>query len=47
MVFLEFQLDSQVTTGTQGASHVPQGKTNLHWSGEGELGIALESLQGK
>ena len=31
---------------TQGASRVPLGKSNLHSSSEGELGIALESLQG-
>ena len=33
--------------GTQGASRVATGKSNLHWSCEGELGIALASLQGK
>ena len=33
--------------GTQGASRVAPGKSNLHWSCERELGIALESLQGK
>ena len=33
--------------GTQGASRVAPGKSNLHLSFEGELGIALKSLQGK
>ena len=33
--------------GTQGAFHVSPGKSNLHLSCEGELGIALESLQDK
>ena len=33
--------------GTQGASRVVPGKSNLHSSCEGELGIALKSLQGK
>ena len=37
----------EVRRGTQGASHVAPGKSNLHLSCEGELGIALESLQGK
>ena len=41
MVFLELR------RRTQGASRVPLGKSNLHSSSEGELGIALESLQGK
>ena len=33
--------------GTQGASRVAPGMSSLHLSWEGELGIALESLQGK
>ena len=33
--------------GTQGASLVASGKSNLHLSCEGEMGIAFESLQGK
>ena len=33
--------------GTQGASLLAPGKSNLHLSGEGELGITLKSLQGK
>ena len=33
--------------GTQGACRFAPGKSNLHSSCEGELGIALESLQGK
>ena len=33
--------------GTQGASPGAPGKSNLHSSREGKLGIALESLQGK
>ena len=33
--------------GTQGASPGGPGKSNLHSSREGKLGIALESLQGK
>ena len=37
----------ELQRGTQGASHVAPGKSNLHSSYEGELGIALESLQGK
>ena len=32
---------------TKGASRVYPGKSNLHSSCEGELGIALKSLQGK
>ena len=38
---------SRVMTETQGASRGAPGKSNLHLSCEGELGIALESLQGK
>ena len=34
-------------TGTQEASRVGPGKSYLHSSCEGELGVALESLQGK
>ena len=37
----------ELRRGTQGASRVAPGKSNLHLSCEGELGIALESLQGK
>ena len=33
--------------GTQGASHVAPRKSSLHSSCEGEMEIALESLQGK
>ena len=33
--------------GTQGASRVNPGKSNHHSSCEGQMGIALESLQGK
>ena len=38
---LEFRRGAQRTT--RGAL----GKSSLHWSCEGDLGIALESLQGK
>ena len=37
----------ELRPGTQGASRVAPGKSNLHLSFEGELGIALKSLQGK
>ena len=37
----------ELRQGTQGASRVAPGKCNLHSSCEGELGISLESLQGK
>ena len=33
--------------GTQGASRVGPGQSNLHSSRKGELGITLESLSGK
>ena len=45
VIFLELRWDSQVTTGFQGASRVATGKSNLHSSCEGDLGMALESLQ--
>ena len=37
----------ELRRGTQGSSHVAPGKSNLHSRFEGELRIALESLQGK
>ena len=37
----------EIRRATQGTSRVALGKSNLHSSCEGELGIALESLQGK
>ena len=37
----------ELRRGFKGASRVAPGKSNLHSSCEGELGIALESLQGK
>ena len=37
----------ELRRGTQGTCLVALGKSNLHSSCEGELGIALESLQGK
>ena len=37
----------ELRQGTQDASRVNPGKSNLHSSCEGEQGIALESLQGK
>ena len=37
----------ELRPGTQGASRVAPGKSNLHLSFVGELGIALKSLQGK
>ena len=37
----------EVQRGTQGSSRVSPGKSNLHLRCEGELVIALESLQGK
>ena len=37
----------ELQQGIQGASRVVPGKSNLHSSCEGELGIAVESLQGK
>lgn len=37
----------ELRQGTQGASRVAPGKSNLHSISEGELGIALTSLQGK
>ena len=33
--------------GTQRTTRGAPGKSSLHWSCEGDLGIALESLQGK
>ena len=50
MGFLELQRQcgvSHVVRGAQGASHVALGKSGLHAHCEGELRIALESLQGK
>ena len=37
----------QLRWGTQGASRFGTGKSNIHLSYKWELGIALESLQGK
>ena len=37
----------ELRQGTQGSSCVGPGKSHLHLDCEGELGIALESLQGK
>ena len=37
----------ELRRGTQGAYRVGPGKSKLHSSCEGELGIALESLHGK
>ena len=37
----------ELQQGIQGASRVAPGKSNLHSCCEGELSIALESLQGK
>ena len=37
----------EVRRGTQGASRIAPGKSNLHSCCEAELGIALKSLQGK
>ena len=37
----------ELRQGTQDASRVNPGKSNLHSSCEGEQGIALESLHGK
>ena len=37
----------ELRRGTQGPSRGAPGTSNLHSSCEGELGIALESLQGK
>ena len=37
----------ELQQGTQGNSRVSSGKSNLHSSCDGELGIALKSLQGK
>ena len=37
----------ELRRGTQGASSVAPGKSNLHSICEGELGIALKSLEGK
>ena len=47
MVFLELTGILKLRQGPQGASRVAPGKSNLHSSCEGELGIVLESLQGK
>ena len=37
----------ELRRGFKGASHVAPGKSNLHSSCEGEVGIALESMQCK
>ena len=37
----------ELRQGTQGSSCVGPGKSHLHLDCEGELGIALKSLQGK
>ena len=47
VVFLEFLWDSRVKKGIQGPSHGASRKSNLNSRCQGELGIALESLQGK
>ena len=47
MVFSSSSGILELRRGTQDASPVGPGKSNLHSSYEGELGIALESLQGK
>ena len=47
MFFLELQWNYRLPWGTQGASCVAAGKSNIHSRGKGELGMALESLQGK
>ena len=51
MGFLELQrqcgVSHEVLQGAQVASHVALGKSGLRAHCEGELGIALESLQGK
>ena len=41
MVFLELARILELRQGPQGASRVAPGKSNLHSSCEGELGIAL------
>ena len=49
MGFLELQRQCgvfhEVLRGAQGASRIAPGNSNLHSSCEGELGIALVSLQ--
>ena len=51
MVFFELGREvwgfSHLRQGAQGASRGAPGKSYLHSSNEGKLGIALESLQGK
>ena len=47
MVFLELTGILKLRQGPQGASRVAPGKSNLHSSLEVELGIGLETLQGK
>ena len=42
----ECGLSHELRQGTQGASCVAPGKSNLHSNCEGECGIALDSLQG-
>ena len=46
-VFLGFPSDSRVPTGKSESLSCWPGKSNLHLSCERELGVALESLQGK
>ena len=45
--FLSCARSLELQQGTQGNSRVSSGKSNLHSSCDGELGIALKSLQGK
>ena len=45
--FSSFGRILELRQGTQGSSCVGPGKSHLHLDCEGELGIALESLQGK
>ena len=48
MVFLELRLDSRVTTGDYRLPLVSAlGSPTFYSSGEGKLGVALESLQGQ
>ena len=50
LVFLKLRQkswgSSRVTTGTSGSSRVASGKSSLHASCEGPLGIPLQSVQG-
>ena len=47
MVFLELRRDSRVTTGNSGFLFVGPGSPIFHSTCQRELGVALESLQGK